>query len=552
MTRRPMMADVRNEKAERVWAELLQLVAEGMSVVKALTVIDGGKGRTVSAYDKKRMRDPEFAARVTAARQGARDAGAPWDGTFADFRKQFFGMDSPPFHLQIVSALEHAKPGRVLLILAPPEHGKSTLLEDFCGYKLAVDPSFRIIVVSEGQPHARKFLRRVKQRMEPDGPAPAYVARWGPFAPQTGTERKMAQPWGADFFDVYKKGEFDERDYSMVSVGIGSAVAGSRTDLLIADDIQSMRNYTQTDKIIETFRQDFLSRPGAMAPTVIIGTRVGEDDVYQRMIDEGIVDDVMTLSAHKPTDHWEVEYGPGASDNPANLPSENVRFLWPERYDRQAYLRMRVKAGPSAWERNYMQRPRRAGESTFTEKMLDECENPTRSILHDPPRDIQRMCVSVDPALGNGWNATMVTGWTAEKMYLLTWRLDQGLTNYQQAFQIIDGMCDRYKPIHELVIEQNNYQKGLVDDDALHDLVKRYGFRVTGHQTGRNKYDPDLGIAQMAHSFLRGEIDIPSAQDDATRGALNELREQLLAWRPFKKGAHLKQDLVVVLWFAWI
>ena len=148
-----------------------------------------GVGR--SAYEKWRQRYPDFAAKADAVRIQALEDGPPqdWDGSFQTFRGQYFGHSSPWFHLRAIEAYENTQAGNITMILWPPEHGKTTLAEDYFCYKLATNPEFRITVGSEGQDMSRKILGRVRSRMEPHGPFPAFVGKFGPFVPQSSAKR---------------------------------------------------------------------------------------------------------------------------------------------------------------------------------------------------------------------------------------------------------------------------------------------------------------------------------------------------------------------------
>ena len=246
-------------------------------------------GVTRSAYEKWRQRIPDFAAKADACRiKALENTGVEIeeDSSFQIFRREYFGHESPWFHLRAIEAYENTPPGNITLILWPPEHGKTTLAEDYFCYKLATNPEFRITVGSEGQDMARKILGRIRTRMEPTGPYPRYVAKFGPFVPQNASGRKTAQAWGADYFNVYKKSRHDERDYSMVSLGWRSKIAGTRTDHLHIDDIQSRVSLNLTEQMFEIFRQDWLTRPGENGRTSINGTRVGEDDFYEQLMKE--------------------------------------------------------------------------------------------------------------------------------------------------------------------------------------------------------------------------------------------------------------------------
>lgn len=487
-------------------------------------------------YLKWRARFPEFKAKADATRTNmtrADTAGqANWHGGFAEFRKQFFGMDSPWFHLRIIDALENAEPGKITLVLMPPEHGKTTLLEDWANMKLAVDPTFRITFGSEGLDHGKKVLGRVRSRMEEDSPYDEYVARFGPFAPQTGGARKSRQPWGDTKFNVWRKAEHDvERDYNMRAIGIGGRIQGTRTDLLNMDDIQSLITLSQSATYLERFRQDWLTRSGSKAPVFIVGTRVGPDDFYELLIAAGLVDTLITFPAHDSEGNW----------------------LWPERYSPEDYAVMRRNAGEEAWARNYMQDPLASSSGAFSAAEVDAVKNKLRSIVNPYRQDVQALTIGLDP--GYGRNAFVVTGMAETHLDVVDARADEDLRNSSNIFQLLEDLLythhdENHHPVTHVIIEDKAFQKGLVEDEDLLALQARFAFDISGHDTGSNKRDPRIGVPGMARSFRRQEIDIPWG-DDVSRNQMAGLVKELVAWRP-SKGTQLTQDMVMALWFCWL
>jgi hypothetical protein len=522
----------RGEVSRRKFLEGLR---QGFSINEACIYAGWANRKT---YEKNRARYPKFRFECDAIRlemSGLADrataAQTHYTKGFGEFRQTFFEHPSAWFHLRMVDALEHGEPGSVTLFLLPPEHGKTTLVEDFCNYKLAMDPTFRIVVGSEGQPHTRKVLRRVKSRMEDGGPAGVYISRYGPFAPQTGEDRKSRQPWGADFFDVYKKESHDERDYSMVGLGWRSAIAGTRADLLIVDDIQSRKSLTQTEEMFDVFRQDWLSRPGSKGRTVVMGTRVGPDDFYERLLDADLVDRLVCLPAVDPDGKW----------------------LWPERYTPEEYTRMRRNVGEDAWWRNYMQQPRNAGDATFLPEYVERCKNRLRKIGDGPARSEGdpegENWLSLDPALGGGNALTAIHA--GRRLTILDQIQDTGLSRTEQILDRVLDMTIRYRPTL-VIIEKNAFQRGLARDDRLISMANNYGFRVVEHQTDANKRDETFGVASMAQDFARELIDMPWSDDPITRARMEALCAELEAWRPDVPTRKIRQDRVMSLWFAWL
>jgi hypothetical protein len=541
--------EVKFAKANRARIDLglkrRQAWFESFESERDIRIANAAAGIADATYRRWRDRYPDFKERVDALRLDKHsivpDKG--WDGGFAAFRLKYFGMPSTWFQLRAIYAYERTRLGNITMILWPPEHGKTTLFEDYASYKLALDPTFRFTVGSEGQPMSRKILARVKNRMLPSGPFREFVAKWGPFAPQSGAAAN--QPWQADYFSVFKKGSFDERDYSMVGLGIGSAIAGTRTDHLHVDDVTSLKNMNMTDKIVETFRQDWLTRPGERGVTTINGTRVGEGDFYQQLEDELGPDILKVLKL--PAVVW-------------NSIAQAYEPLWQHDPDTGAGYTMdmlnrtRDKVGEAAWARNYMQEPIVAGDRTFTDDHVAAMCNPLRAIV-DPTPTPGSAIITVDPALG-GYNVVMGLAIHDQKLKVVDLFEDQKLTANEQIINRIEQMVLRlstpHTPVTDVVIEANAFQKGLASDRQLLELMAKWGFSIRSHLTGDNKYDESIGVASMARDARLGLIELPYAEDASTRYAIDELTKQMRRWRPYIKGARLRQDRLMALWFGWI
>lgn len=542
------------ETGERNRSNFLAALVDNDGIVWRALEASGIK---TSTYQTWRTKHPGFRAKVDNIKRHIHDQENPHNELipkdFAGYRKRYFSFESPDFHLEIIDALEHGKEGSVTLILIPPEHGKTTLLTDFCCKKLDNDRNFRITIGSEKQTHGKKIIGRIKQRMEPSSGPALWLQECGPFAPQPG---ERGQTWAEDRMNVHGKGG-DEQDYSVIAQGIMSSVVGSRADLLLVDDIQSRKSLAQSQEIFNNLRQDWLSRSGAFGRVVIIGTRVGPGDVYELLMESPLVNKVIEIPAYDGhTEVWDPPTGANPKEDPEQIPHHITSFLWPERYNALNYLVMRVNAGEEAWDRNYMQKGEAAGAQPFTTEVIAKAARAEFSV-----RNLQRcarypgeLAGLVDP--GFGVNATMIMLMTHQWCMPVLWRKDLDLSNNQQIWQILEesiylGMATGSR-CTEVVIEDKAFQKGLLDDPGLLALRKQFGFSVYGHQTGLNKYDPDLGIPQMPRAIDRGEILLPDSPDPETTEARKLLDRELKKWRPYKRGNRLTQDLVITLWFGWM
>jgi hypothetical protein len=543
---------------------------------------------------------PEFRARFDAAQEEGRRLNTKKvfnqyeEGNFVSFRWFYLKMETTWFQKRIADAIEAARPGEVTLILIPPEHGKTTLLEDWCTFKIAHDQSYRILVASEKVDHAIKVLARVKERFEPDGPTPAIARDFGPLSPAD--SGNPDQIWGAKYFNVAMKRETDERDYSMAAVGMTGGVQGTRCDLMLLDDIQDVKSTDLSDKYFEIITQSFLSRPSMKGRTVIIGTRVAEYDVYRKLIDKQIPDCIVRIPAYDidRSPPWGEPKVKPSQDDEATWAPEGVRFLWPEMYDeyerngariaglhRFRYAALRHRVGEQTWWRIYMQKPEAATAMTFDEKTTEAMKDEHRSVIAEaralnsfdtatiPPGESRRcpVIVSVDPSIGGG-NGVISLASRPKELQILNCRLDYGLTKTAQIASIIDEECHRYTTetsfVSTVVVEVNAFQKGLLQDDHLLEVQKRFGFRLIPHTTTRNKSDPDIGVPSMAMAMTRQEITIPWA-DEVSIANMGKLLDQLHIWRPGLKGNkpgggaryvagkdQVPQDLTMALWFGYI
>ena len=480
--------------------------------------------------------------------------------SFAQFRKKWFKTDTPAFQEAIVEAYENTEPGKITMILIPPEHGKTTLFEDYAAWKLAVDPAYRFTIGSESQSMSRKILKRVQNRLDPEGPFPNFVEMFGPFVPQTASStrskgdgvamRKTRQPWGQDYFSVYKKATQDERDYSMVALGIGSQIAGTRTDHLHIDDVMSMNNLSQAQMIIQVIRQDWLTRPGQRGRTTINGTRVGIQDVYE-LFEEELDEDLLTI-IRMPAIITKTAVGGKVTKEPLWPMDDATGWGWTmDMLDRQRRL-----VGDSAWERNYMQKPTAAGEQTFDREAIDVCRNPLRSVTMKPNPDDGPLMIGMDPSIG-GVNCTSVVQANNDQLKLIDIREDIGLASNRDLAHVVESLILKHTVgtgnwVSDLIIEEAAFQKGMLQDDSFLALRKKYGFSIRGHQTGSNKYDQNFGVASMVHHMVAGRFDFPDADDVATQSAIRPFLKELEGWRPYKRGTRLKQDRVMALWFAYI
>lgn len=534
-----MTGQHRYEAAEIKRRAFLAALKEGQQVQQAIATA----GWSYKAYAKYRQQNRAFAAMADEAKLGYATS-LTFDGSPAQFTKLYFGMEMSRFQIELIDEMQRTPPGNILLVLLPPEHGKTTTYENFASMQIALNPNWRSTVASENITISRKITARVKKRLEPHGPYPHFVKRWGPFVPQTGVGRKPSQAWGDSAFNVYKKASHDERDYTMLAIGYKSSTVSIRTDHLHIDDLQSLKTLNETDKQMAWFRQDALSRPGESGITTVFGTRVEDGDTLGELCeDDQLIDAGILKVIRYPailTDHATGELTP----------------LWPERYTLEQLDRMRRKVGMDAWDRNFMQSPgaSRKGKGAFSRDAIDGCKVPNLKLGEVTRGSI--CYVTLDPALGSKNCVMGIEVRPDGHLRVVAIREDTGFVRNEQIMEALESVIAKLTlagaRVTDVVIEAKNFQAGLARDERLEVMQKEYGFSTREHLTGINKYDENIGVASMARSVNLGEIELPWAADDYTRFEIEELQRQLLAWKPLARGNKLRQDRVMALWFGWI
>jgi len=560
------VSDARSAATARMVArqkELLDRVFErGQTIVRACEEMGISRG----AYYQWR-KDENFCLAFDARRAGKPPKGGELHaGGFTGFRRRFFGFETYAWQASVVRSFENAAGMSISMVLVPPGMGKSTLVEDWINYKLAIDPNHRILVISESQKHAKKLIARVKNRMtDPSMSAGVadYIDTYGPFRDKgQGKAGQDEKPWTTEYITV-AKASHDERDFSLEAKGWASQIYGARADTIILDDVQSIKTARRTADIMEKFHQDVVTRPGRNGRIIIVGTRLAVGDFYEKLVERGVIAPENYIEF--PAVLSEGEYNPVAGQwgRTVQVAGEPDRWeadpacvepLCPEMWPAEELGRMRRLVGEPVWWRAYMQRPQSAGDATFSDAMIaaaDDptlfCEAPVRQNPDGIPTRLGVICM-VDPALGGG-NAVITAAWDLERFYVIDCQLDYGLARNEDIFLALESQAARHRPSH-VIIERTAMQRGIARDDRLLVMGARLGFRIIEHETAGTKMDVILGVGQMAGSFLRKEISL-AAGDEISRARLAPLRAELAAWRPGVATRFMKQDTVMATWFGW-
>ena len=573
--------------------KVIQGIAAGMSVEDAAATA----GRTKKAYENWRSAEPDFARAVDEARAKRAEAvsrGASADVaniSFEDFRKQFLDQETFPHQRAWIDVLEGRQPElhpamtytpgdkSRMLVNVPPGHSKSmTITIEYSLYRLVTDPNIRIIIVSKTQQLAKDFLWAIKQRLT----SPRWAALQAAFGGPNGFKSAEAG-WSAD--RIYLSDELrtsGEKDPNIQALGLGGQIYGARADLILVDDAITLGNASDYEKQVRWLTQEVASRlPGSGGRLLVIGTRVAPVDLYSELMNPD-----RYISGKSPWTHLAMPAVLEYAEEP-----KDWKTLWPvaaepwdgsesteadehghyPRWDGYHLARVRDQIPARIWSLTYQQLGV-AEDSIFDPLCIAGSQQKRRragtlvaGAIDHPRRGMEGMYVvaSMDPAMaGDTFTLVGAVDKQSQQRYLMNaWVKTSPTPEYIRS--LIYQVTEEYR-VNEWVIEQNAFQLFLVHDPEIRSFLQQRGVRLTGHYTGRNKQDPDFGVASLAPLFgsVRGVNDggttgrkvhqgdnllsLPRV-DDAE--GLKALVEQLITWQPGKLGKQQKMDGPMALWF---
>jgi predicted phage terminase large subunit-like protein len=253
----------------------------------------------------------------------------------------------------------------ILLIEAPPRHGKSELVSKFLpAWYLGVWPDRRVMLAAYEATFARSWGRKARQ---------VFVEASCPvFGRGLSQDNSAADDWSTT------------AGGGMSTAGVGGPMTGRGAHLLIIDD--PVKNAEEA--LSATTRENHWDWWQSTASTrlepggVVIGimTRWHEDDIFGRLLKGGGQIRRLTL--------------PALAEPGDVLGRQPGEALWPERYPVQRLEQMRRERSEYWWRAMFQQRPGKWGESKWGQYLGD------RVTAARWPDAFEFGVVAVDPSLG--------------------------------------------------------------------------------------------------------------------------------------------------------
>lgn len=460
-------------------------------------------------------------------------------------------------------------PGMVI-VNTPPEHSKSTTITvNYVTYRICQDPNIRIIIVSQTQEMAKRFLRAIKDRLA--GANQAYKKLQIDFAPEGGFDANSAS-WTADSIYVNAEArDSGEATPTVQALGMNGQIYGNRADLIILDDTVTGKNAHEFEKQIDWIQREVINRltyPGGVL--LLVGTRLAPVELYSEIQkpewygqDEESPWTYLTqpavLEFAESVDDWYV-LAPWTNRPPVSLgarklvePNEEGLYPW---HSGKSLARRRATSSPQNWKMVYQQEQVVEDAIFPADKVAASIDGMRAAGLMSPGAPGHRahgmdglyVVGGFDPAI-TGYAASLVLG--VDRMTGIRYVLDVWTAGNQKPDDLFDKIKEwtvKYH-MHEWVIEKNAMNLMVTQNRDLRNFLGSRGTILKEHFTGNNKNDADFGVASMSMLFDgakegKGLIRLPSRSQNE---GVKALVEQLTTWFPQTKA---KQDTVMALWFA--
>lgn len=570
-------------------------LSKGLAQQKYLEAVAGGTtnreamaaaGRDLKTLEYWRKTDPEFRAKadeVRAARSGEKVD--PRTIGFPEFCEKYLGQRLFAHQLQWYDLLEGRDPRdihpemtyekanpRFLLVNTPVHHAKSaTISVNYALYRICMDPSVRIKVVSKTLAKARELLHSIKTVLV----SPQYAALQRDFGPPGGW-KETADAWRTDY--IYLERDGKERDPTVEALGIGGQIYGARANLIILDDCVTGSNAHEWEKQLTWINREVRSRLGRTGKLLVVGTRIAPIDLYKELRNGD--------NFARGTSPWTYFAQPAVlqfADDPADWvtlwPKSNQTIedgadevdpdedgLFPA-WDGPALDEARGSITEADWALVYMQQdvvndsafPRHAIHGSCGMRAVGPL---VAGAAGHRERGMDGLFVigSMDPS-GSKQSAFVVYAVDREtrKRYVLDCRT-LSPWSWTEVAELVEDWTDRFG-IDMWVSEKNMYHASLRHNERITLFLQSRGVRMAEHYTGTNKLDVDTGVMSLAPLFGQWEsagdgrgwrkvteplIELPRRKGNHH---VTTMIEQLVLWRPEPPKTQ-KTDMVMALWFA--
>lgn len=282
--------------------------------------------------------------------------------TFKDFKEfcilgmRFLGFSTTGIQLEIAEFMQHG--GNNIMVMAQRGQAKSTIAALYAVWELIQDPTRRVLVVSGGEAQASDVAGLIIR----------IIMNWHLLC-WLRPDRSKGDRTSFEHFDVHYSLKGVEKSASVACVGITANLQGKRSDLLIADDVETQKNsLTQTmrDTLLLLSKEFTAIVADAGGRQLYLGTPQTKESIYRTLPGRGFT--VRIWPGRYPTPAEELHYLSGTlapsiisklRENPALATGGGIsgklgQCTDPERYSEEQLVEKELQYGPEGFSLQYM------------------------------------------------------------------------------------------------------------------------------------------------------------------------------------------------------
>lgn len=496
------------------------------------------------------------------------------------FVENIMGLKNPDFLNELDAVLDN-KAYKKIVIAYPRGHGKSTHLSvAYPLRKIAQNHNLRILLVSDTANIARSFLAQIVSHVENNELYKAFSMQIDPkqkgVVPKIRLTKKQEEKWSGESITIDRE-DLNLKDPTINAVGLFGSILSKRADVIICDDVANQENSATEDqrkKIKDWVRTTVMPVlvPGGVF--VYLGNTWNMDDIVETFLKDPLFDYRKRIPAiqneSKHPELWE-QYGQILLDE--SIPVEGrkkkaddfyeanrqemddgIKVLWQERFPYSELYKLRLSDGYS-FARMYQCDPSNRPDQRFRDEWIEMCtKRGADLILQETPRDgveVEVTASGLDLAISleSGSDDTCLLTLDKVKRAVENSTLKAGDYVIRQIWRgkfSPNAVKDKIKTHHETVNPDGIRVETVAYQDSIRQDLNDMGIPVRGYHTGKEKFDPAIGVNSLAILAEQKKLVIPFNQSDAhTRTECARLINEMRAFPDGHTG-----DALMALWFA--
>lgn len=482
---------------------------------------------------------------------------------FGFFTEEVLGFTNAPHQDEWCAVLNNRRLKKIVEA-APRGHSKTTEFSiNYPLWEIAREPNVRILLVSAAEVQSQSFLREIKGRIERDQSYVDFAGQLKPKTPEKWTDREI----------ILQRSRTDLKDPTISTVSVEGTILAKRADIIICDDIlnfENTRTPEQRAKLREWFFTVLLPVLEPNGRLIVVGTIWQVQDLMMEFLADPMFDHrrryQAIISDPPRQDLWQTWCNILVSEAEDRIDRadaylaehydamhEGAQVLWPARLSYAQLYMLRYSDGYSfarAYQNDPASRPNQKIKNEWIATALQKGANLK---LQDQPHseyvDITTMGLDLAISLESTADDTCLLtldllrfDWGDLKAgtYIVR-QIKRGKMTPKETRDLVTVDYYAQAP-HGIRVETVQYQEAM-----QRDLEDRH-IPVTGHRTGSEKHDSEVGINSISILMEQGKLVLPSDPQDArTKDFIGKLASEMRAYPDDHTG-----DSLMALWFAYL